>query len=299
MRSELERWLATRDAVRRRDLERPWQLDHAAAAGKLVQLFPGVYVEAARRGEVHVRRVAAMRYIDGRGALSHTTALAAWRIGWDEPNGARLHATVKHTVNVPGSKGLVLHRHRVLSESQRRGGLTIVPLDEAIVRSWPLLPAKQRTGVVISAVTSGHVALGQLRCRLGEVPKLTGATELKRLMDLIEAGCHSPLELWGALKVFTGPGMPAFKRQYQIGGYRLDVYFEEHKVAFELDGAAFHFGQLDRERDMRRDAALNALGILVVRYSYERLMSEPEDVRREVLAILAARRQGAILLDRR
>jgi len=94
------------------------------------------------------------------------------------------------------------------------------------------------------------------------------------LLGLIKDGCHSPLELWGALHVFTGPGMPAFKRQVPIGSYRLDVYFEEYKVAFELDGEAFHFGRVDRERDMRPDAALNALGIMVVRCSYARLVSE-------------------------
>jgi very-short-patch-repair endonuclease len=43
---------------------------------------------------------------------------------------------------------------------------------------------------------------------------------------------------------------------------------------------------------VRRDATLAALGIVVVRYSYQRLMTEPEQVRREVLAILAARWDG-------
>jgi very-short-patch-repair endonuclease len=255
----------------------------------LVQLYPGVYVDAERRCEEHVRRVAAVRYLDGRGALSHTTALAVWRIGWDEPPGARIHATVPPKVRLVGAKGLVLHRHRRSSPGQRRGGLTIVPLDEAVVRSWPLLPERQRIGLVISVVTGGHVTIGGLSRCMADNPRLKGASELKRLLDLVVGGCHSPLELWGALQVFTGPGMPALRRQVQVGGYRLDVYAERERVAFELDGAAFHFGAVARERDMRRDATLAALGVTVVRYSYDRLMSEPEVVRREVLAILAAR----------
>lgn len=91
------------------------------------------------------------------------------------------------------------------------------------------------------------------------------------------------------MQVFTGPGMPPLRRQAVMGGYRLDVYAERERVAFELDGAAFHFGAVARERDMRRDANLAALGITVVRYSYDRLMAEPDKVRQEVLAILAAR----------
>jgi len=294
VRNELTRLLAVRGAARRRDLARPWLLDHAAKAGKVVQLFPGVYVEAAMRRDQLVRRRAALSYVDGRGALSHTTALAVWRIGWDEPQHAPIHVTVGPRVQLHGGKGLMLHRHRSFGERHRRGGLIVVPLDEAIVRSWPLLPTTHRTGVVISAVTHRHTTLDQLLQRLAEVPKLTGAGELKRLLSLVAAGCQSPLELWGALHIFTGPGMPEFKRQHPVGNYLLDVYAERERVAFELDGDAFHAGPVQRERDLRRDAALAALGIQVVRFTYTRLMFEPEAVRREVLAILAAagRRRG-------
>jgi very-short-patch-repair endonuclease len=293
VRNELTRLLAMRGAARRRDLDHPWLLDHAAAAGKVVQLFPGVYVEASRRREDLVRRQAALSYLDGRGALSHTTALAIWRIGWEEPNHARLHATVPPKVQLRGGKGLVLHRHASFGETHRRGGLIVVPLAEAIVRSWPLLPASHRTGVVIAAITDRHVTIDRLRWRLADNPRLTGAAELKRLLGLIAAGCRSPLELWGAIHVFTGPGMPPFKRQYQVASFLLDVYAEQEQVAFELDGDAFHASRVQRERDLRRDAVLATYGIQVVRFTYARLMSEPEAVRREVLAILAAARRRA------
>lgn len=59
----------------------------------------------------------------------------------------------------------------------------------------------------------------------------------------------------------------------------------------ELDGSRYHFETGRRERDMRRDAALVALGWLVVRFSHQRLHEEPDAVRREVLATLAVRRR--------
>lgn len=286
MRSELVRLLARQHGVvRRRDLSRPWLLDHAARAGKVFHLFPGVYVDATRRDAEDVRRRAALSYVDGRGALSHTTALAVWRVGWDEPAHAPIHLTLPPTVNLRGAKGLVLDRHRVSGPAQRRGGMTIVPLDEAIVRSWPLLPASQRAGIVISTVTGRHVTGGDLRLRLAQTPKLTGAADLRRLLDLLATGCHSPLELWGALKVFIGRGMPPLRRQVLVRTddgrtYHLDVFAERERVAFELDGATFHTGAVQRERDLRRDAALAALGITVVRFTYDRLMTEPIAVRR-------------------
>lgn len=294
MRSELARLLAKQGGVaRREDASTPWLLTNAARGGKVVQLFPGVYVEKQRRHEDHVRRVAALRYVNGRGALSHTTALAVWRVGWHEPNRAVIHSTVPPAVRLNSQKGLVLHRHRGFRETHRRGGLAVVPLDQALVQSWPLLPTDKRAGVVIDLITGRHLTAAAVSRRLAETPKLAGAAELRRVLQLLADGCRSPLELWGALHVFTGPGMPPFRRQYPVAGYYLDLYAEREMVAFELDGASYHASAVQRERDLRRDATLAALGIQVVRFTYLRLMSEPDEVRRQVLAILAAaRRRG-------
>jgi len=292
MRSEVQRLLASQNGVaRREDSGKPWVLSNAARAGKVIQLFPGVFVDSARRHEEDVRRRAALRYVNGRGALSHLTALAVWRLGWDEPRGARIHVTVPPAVRLRSAKGLAVHRHREFRETYRRSGMVVVSPQDAIVYSWPLLPSWPRTGIVTSAVFGGNVTIEQLRGSLANAPKLTGAAELKRVVDLVAAGCQSPLELWGALEVFTGPGMPEFIRQHPVAGYFLDLYAEDEKVAFELDGASYHAGAGHRERDVRRDARLAALGIQVVRYSYNQLTYEPDQVRREVLAILTARRR--------
>jgi very-short-patch-repair endonuclease len=65
---------------------------------------------------------------------------------------------------------------------------------------------------------------------------------------------------------------------------RLDAAWPDVKLAVELDGAAFHGSPEARERDLRRDAALAALGWVVLRFSYRRLMREPEACRAEILA---------------
>jgi very-short-patch-repair endonuclease len=46
----------------------------------------------------------------------------------------------------------------------------------------------------------------------------------------------------------------------------------------------------EREVDLRRDAHLAALGVLVVRFTHRRLVHETAAVREEVLAILIQRR---------
>lgn len=61
-------------------------------------------------------------------------------------------------------------------------------------------------------------------------------------------------------------------------------------VNVELDGAAYHGAPGQRERDLRRDTALAALGYLTVRFSHLRLHADPDGVIAELLAILAMRR---------
>jgi len=71
----------------------------------------------------------------------------------------------------------------------------------------------------------------------------------------------------------------------------LDLYAEEERVDVELDGAGVHGDPRQREIDLRRDALLATVGVLVVRFSHRRLVQEAGAVRREVVEILAARRR--------
>ncbi|MGN9917365.1 DUF559 domain-containing protein [Micromonospora palomenae] len=137
----------------------------------------------------------------------------------------------------------------------------------------------------------------RLGAALGATPRLPARAELRALLAKLDAGCRSPLEIWGHDHVFTGPGMPPFQRQTRIVVGRrtmyLDVWAERERVDFELDGAATHGDRRQRETDLRRDALLATAGILVVRFAHRRLVHETDAVRREVLTILASRRLSA------
>lgn len=274
----------------------PWALKNAVRSGSLLRVFPGIYADPELAKQQSMRWIAAERYLAGRGLLSHTTALSIWRVGWHEPENRAVHVSVAPEVRLRSTKGLVVHRRGDIAElgKHRRGGHWITSISTSLVDSWPLLKPADRTGLVIDIVTGGHTTTGGVAQALDRVPKLKDAKELRRLLALIEAGCHSPLELWGALNVFVGPGMPALRRQVPIRaggrGYILDLLAVAERVNFELDGAAFHGDAIQRENDLRRDAALATRGILVVRFSYSRLMSEPDAVRREVISILSTRR---------
>ena len=107
-------------------------------------------------------------------------------------------------------------------------------------------------------------------------------------IGFIAGGCESELEIFGVRHVLAVPGIPPCEQQYRLllrdGPVRLDAAWPDVKLAVELDGAAFHGSPEARERDLRRDAALAALGWVVLRFSYRRLMREPAACRAEILA---------------
>jgi very-short-patch-repair endonuclease len=176
-----------------------------------------------------------------------------------------------------------------------RGGIRVTRLERSVVDSVRQVPTDRRRTPFIEAVARRMTTPERLRTAVESTPNLPDRLMLLRLTSLLALGCRSELELCGYDHVFRG--LPDLRRQVPIRAGRrtvyLDIYAEPERVNFELDGAGYHSAPIDRERDLQRDAALGALGIMVVRFTHRRLTTDPASVRREALAILAARRRAA------
>lgn len=284
----------------------------ACRAGGLLRVLPEVYVDARlvppgpdaslpvlARLSPELGWHAALAYADGRGALSSLTALDAWGLRGQRP-GEPLHLDVPAGSGIRSRPHLVVHHRRGFAAEPphvvTRHGIPVVRLERALVDAWPLLPPVDRMAPLVQAVNDRLTTPQRVDATLGTVPKLTRRAELRTLLARLTAGCRSPLEIWGHDHVFTGPDMPVFQRQVRIQARRrtvyLDVYAERERVDIELDGATTHGDRRQREIDLRRDALLATVGILVVRFAHRRLVHEIDEVRREILAILASRRRG-------
>lgn len=274
-------------------------VDDALNDGVLRRLFPSVYVLAGAHVDRRLMRRAALAYLPAA-ALSHVDALDVWGLaGAGTP---AIHLTVLGTHRAIADPALVVHRRTgfragppVVTE---RGGLRVVRLEQALVESWPLLPELDRRSPIIAALRERRTTAARLTAALGENPRRRGAAQMRRLVGLVAGGCHSELEVWGHDRVFSDPRLPPSFCQhvvYTAGRTTyLDRYFPVERVDVELDGAAWHGQREQRERDLRRDAALSAMGIMVVRYSHRRLMTEPESVVDELRVILAGRRAATV-----
>ena len=92
----------------------------------------------------------------------------------------------------------------------------------------------------------------------------------------LRAGLSLPETLlWQHLRL--QPDGVKIRRQHPIGEWVLDFYCAAARVAFEIDGMAHDMG--DRPvRDERRDEALGALGIEVMRIPAADVLRSPEAV---------------------
>jgi very-short-patch-repair endonuclease len=174
-------------------------------------------------------------------------------------------------------------------------------MEQAIVESWPLLSDRDQRLPAIVAVRDRRTTASRLLRTLDQQPRTRGAALMRPLFTLLGQGIHSHLEAWGHAHVFRDPRLPRSRTQVKetlLSGRNvyLDRLFEAEMVNVELDGAAYHGRPGQRERDIRRDAALAALGYLTVRFSHLRLHADPEGCIRELLEILATRRRQFGLL---
>jgi very-short-patch-repair endonuclease len=75
--------------------------------------------------------------------------------------------------------------------------------------------------------------------------------------------------------------------------HRVDCLWREHGVAVELDGRAAHARAAAFEEDGARDAALSAIGLRSVRFTWQRVTQEEDEVMAELGATLAYSGNGA------
>ncbi len=74
-----------------------------------------------------------------------------------------------------------------------------------------------------------------------------------------------------------------FRRQHSVGGYILDFYCPQEKLAIELDGKE-HFTDNGFERDEKRTEYLNSLHIRVLRFENREVFDQLAGVLAEITA---------------
>ena len=281
-------------------------------SGQVVRALPRTLMAPAEVGEWSARCAAALGWAGPGSAISHRSALRLWGLGLEKlgapgtlvgaPGGdvQPVDVLVDHSRRLTpsgpgGSGGVVLHRSRHPPSTRTRQGLTVVTFERAIVESWPLMAFHERRAPTLVAVRERMTTPERLRREVARHPRLAGRRALLVLVDLVEQGCHSELELWGHLGVFTDPRFERLERQVVRHlldrSVRYDLWDPLARVDIELDGRGHHADTASWERDIARDAAVAEIGDLTLRFSHARLTHDPAGCRERAWRVISTRRQ--------
>jgi predicted transcriptional regulator of viral defense system/very-short-patch-repair endonuclease len=253
-------------------------------AGYWLPLGRGVY--RTFTGEAHRRSVLWAAVLQaGHGAvLSHPSAAEIDRLT-DVPS-SPVHVAVSLRRRVERIPGVVVHyssrveeaRHPCLQPPRTRIEETVLDLahsaaafDEAA--SW-----------LCRAVGGRFTTAERLGAAIAARQRLRRRVALLAALDEIGDGVHSLLELRYA-KIERAHELPRAQRQARFSRGRRTLYrdnlAQEYALAVELDGRAAHPAER-RWRDMRRDNAGLAEGVVTLRYGWADVTERPCQVAAQV-----------------
>jgi hypothetical protein len=225
--------------------------------------------------------------------LSHQTA--AELHGLIEPaKRSAIHVMVDRGHPVAPMTGVVIHysgrvdlaRHPVLEPPRTRLEETVLDLAEA---------ERTATGAIswiLDACASRRTKPSRLAEAIDARPRMRWRKLLLAALGDARAGVHSILEHGYLHRVERPHGLPEGARQWRTraaGTSRYeDVRYEEYGVIVELDGQVAH-PDGGRWRDVRRDNASAATGLITLRYSYADVTERPCEIADEVARALSSR----------
>ena len=257
-----------RDVVR---LNGSYEVRCALRTGVAHSPWPGVLVDATRAADP-LTIIAAARLAVGRDALVAGPS-AAFLHGLTALPATPVHLLVPYDSRQRDRAGIVIHNGASLVDDRdERRGLPVVCL-ERLVTDLACTATPPDALAVIDQALAGldeqdRPALRRrLRERLQDRPDPRGTRIGRRLVDLATGRAESPAESWWLWRVvdlgFPVPEVNPWLRDLDGRGlFRLDLAWEELRIALEHNGYAAHRGREDA--DARRIAELERRGWLVV-----------------------------------
>lgn len=259
------------------------RIEHRVRAGRLHPEYRGVYIVGRRDRSFHGRAMGAVLAIEGAVA-SHLTAAALY--GLRTPRaGEEIHVTVARKVRQ--RTGIRVHCVRDLPQADVtiRDAIPLTTPARTLLDLAATLPPRQARRAVNEALVQRKVTLAMLerQARESNGHRGTGA-----LLDLIADAAPTRSELEDMALAFLRRHGLEPEANVVVAGWEVDFLLAEHALVIEADGAQYHDNPLARERDARKQAALEAAGFRVERLTWRDVTrDEPKAARRLLAAVCA------------
>lgn len=266
-------------------------IKHRAGRGRWQQLYRGIYALFTGAPTRSQWRWAAVLRAGAGAALSHHTAAELHGMVKEPQPDTPIHVTVPATRHLETRNGLIIASkpdwptivvhmsRRVVQATQPNRAPARTTIEETAL---DLTQVCRRLDDVVGWITRAFGSWKTNETKLREAlllrKKVCWRNELNGILTAAGDGVHSPLEYRYYRYVEKAHGLPSARRQVKVtidgkSAYR-DVYYDEYRVAVELDGALAH-PDTQRPEDRHRDVVASAEGIVTVRFGWSEVAGHP------------------------
>lgn len=262
-------------------------IKHRVSIGRLHPIHRGVYSVGRPSLTQHGRWMAAVLACGDGAVLSHSSAAALWRIGFEQRGLVELSLPSQSHRKVPG---LRIHRR----PSLRPRDITAeygIPVTTPIQTLIDMALRLDRAGVerMINEADKYNLAHPPgIRRALDEREGEPGVARLRHILDR-RTFCLTKEELERRfLPLAREAGLPVPLTGQWVNEFEVDFFWPDLGLVVETDGLRYHRTPAEQARDRLRDQAHTAAGLVPLRFTHEQVRYEPDYVRR-ILAQTASR----------
>ena len=290
--ARVARLAAERDGVLSIHQLRRCGLDGDAVAtrvrlGRLHRLYRGVYAVGHPGLTLRGRFRAAVLACGESAVLSHFAAAAFWGFwAWEE----RL---IDVTISGSGTRdlrGVRAHRSRAVERDVLvRCGMRVTTPARTLLDLAAVLPERALRSLVRRAEAQGAVSIRQILELLARSNGHRGAGKLRAVIAGGSAPTRSDLEdLLLDLLDRAGIERPEINAPLRFGGETIipDYLWRDRQVAIEADSVTWHDHKLTREHDADKQAQLEAIGLRVLRITFNQITRQPQQTLARIRAAL-------------
>jgi predicted transcriptional regulator of viral defense system/very-short-patch-repair endonuclease len=262
--------------------------------GRLHPLYRGVFAVGHVQRTTETRWIAAVMACGSCAVLSHLDAAALWQIY--ESRASKIHVTTTSRSS-RALEGIQRHRARRLhpDDTTTTNGIPVTTVARTIVDLTDLLPSDRILRAIREAEYLGLVDMDTL---IAAVQRANGRRRLDALSEAIAR--HRPGQIVKKelehrfLELVHAAALPGPETNVKVKTrrrtYEVDCLWREERVAVELDGRAAHIRAAAFEEDRARDAALSAIGLRPIRFTWHRVTGDGGEVTAELRATLGCPR---------
>lgn len=229
----------------------------------------------------------------GDGAvLSHSSAAALWRIGYEQGSEIELSLPSQSHREVPE---LRIHRRPSLNPERdltREYGIPVTTPVQTLIDMALRLDRPGVERMINEADKYNLVHPPGLRRALDERAGEPGAAKLRFILDRRTFRLTKEELERRFLPLARQAGLPVPLTGQWVNEFEVDFYWPDLGLVVETDGLRYHRTPAEQARDRLRDQTHTAAGLTPLRFTHEQVRYEPE----HVLAVLRA--TAEVLVDR-